>query len=287
VIRRLWHDPVWSKVISTGILAVIAALISLAWTNVTGVSVQYFWMFGALCFAIIIGIIIGFLLSRNNREPASKGWLWNASRRARTTLIEHPSPHLYSLNQCVAEIATTVTKIPPNSTVFIDHLGLDLIHAWDHIERMLKSDLYPRDIRYRLLLLSDKLDAPTTENEEVRVWAKNAARSLEVIKRECPAIRDNFARRQKHLRIEARKYCEIPTIHGFRITEPEPIKRCYVAICRWGGMHYLRYEWGDLQYHRIIGESGDPVGRDLLRIFDGYFEHLWSTARAFEVLVEI
>jgi hypothetical protein len=59
-----------------------------------------------------------------------------------------------------------------------------------------------------------------------------------------------------------------------------------MAICRWGGADYMRYEWGDPQYHKIVGDALDPVSRDMSKIFDGYFGHLWSITNDVEIAVE-
>jgi len=45
------------------------------------------------------------------------------------------------------------------------------------------------------------------------------------------------------IKFEVRKYRAIPVVLGFRIVSP--MKRCYMAICRWGGSDYQKYGWGN------------------------------------------
>jgi hypothetical protein len=97
---------------------------------------------------------------------------------------------------------------------------------------------------------------------------------LDRVKKDVNAIMDEFGDAKK-IQFEVRKYCAIPVIHGFRIVSPT--SRCYMAICRWGGLDYQKYEWGEPQYHKIIGDPpSDIVSRDMLKIYDGYFNYLWK-----------
>jgi hypothetical protein len=211
-----------------------------------------------------------------NRKITSVTREMNNHSKAIKELIENSSLQLYSLNQCVEQIADTLRTIPHNEPVVIEHLGLDLTQAWEYMERILKSDLDIGNIEYRILILTDEPDKIPGADVEVITWSRSAAYIIERIKKEGPIIKANFSRTHKNLNMTLRKYAAVPVIHGFRILRPN--KECYMAICRWGGDDYKRYEWGDPQYHKIVGDVLDPVSRDMYNIFDGYFEHLWNAS---------
>jgi len=193
--------------------------------------------------------------------------------------IENASLKLYELHDCVEDFDEMLDSIRPGEKVVMQHLGLDLTQAWQHFERLLRIHPNLTDVNYQLLILTDDTDKILGASEEVKRWSKSMTGILDTIKKEVDLIIKELGGpgQGRKLKFEVRKYCALPVVHGFRIVSP--MKRCYMAICRWGGLDYQKYEWGGTQYHRIIGDPSDIsdiISRDMLMIYNGYFNHLWK-----------
>lgn len=65
-IRRAWHDPVWSKVIAAGIIALVGAVIS--WITVPHFDWVLVWSFIACVFILFIAGAFGFSIARQQRS---------------------------------------------------------------------------------------------------------------------------------------------------------------------------------------------------------------------------
>jgi hypothetical protein len=168
------------------------------------------------------------------------------------SVIENASLRLYALHDCVKDIDAALPSIRPREKVIIEHLGLNVAHAWQYFEPFLRTHCNLTDIEYRLLVLTDDTAKIAGANEEVMNWSKNVPHMLERVKKDVNAIIDEFGAAKK-IRFEVRKYYSIPVIHGFRIVSPW--SGCYMAVCRWGGLDFQTYEWGEPpQYHKIIGD---------------------------------
>jgi hypothetical protein len=197
------------------------------------------------------------------------------ARQQIKTLIESTSFKLLGLKECVTDLDTALDSTLHVEPVRIEHIGLDMAQAWVYVEPFLRSHPHLIEIDYKLAILTDDVGKLGDVDEEVKNWAHNVTWSLERIKRDITHLLTDPTQQHRKIRFEVRKYTSTPVVHGFRITGP--VERCYVAICRWGGMDYRRYEWGEPQYHRSAGEAPMPTDQDMVRIFQGYFGHFWQT----------
>jgi hypothetical protein len=163
--------------------------------------------------------------------------------------------------------------------VLIQHLGLDLSQAWDHIDRLLQAPLAMDDVRYEVLLITDDPASLETRDQEVAGWCDTVKRMLPKLKLELSAAVLRLKREKRKLDYEIRKYTAFPSVHGFRLKHQD-IKACYVAFCRWdeNGVEkpFDKLGWGEPRYHRIVGEHVDASQADLVHIFEGHFGHLWE-----------
>jgi len=189
-------------------------------------------------------------------------------------LIESPSFKLLALSECTTDLSKALTSIPPGSPVLIEHFGLDMTQAWVYFEPLLRTHANLSNVEYRLLMLTDDASKLGSAEEEVKNWSRNIPWSVQQIQRDVSAIFREPEQQFRRVKFEVRHYAATPVVHGFRIARPD--LRCYMAICRWGGLDCQKYEWGEPQYHRLDGESSSPAVRDMLKIFDGYFGHYWQ-----------
>jgi hypothetical protein len=182
-------------------------------------------------------------------------------------------PSLLGLTDCVLDLSDALKSIPSGVPVLIEHFALDMTAAWTYFFPLLESHPNLSNVEYRLLILTDDLSRLENADEEVKAWARNVPRSLRTIRADITAIFGKPRQQYRKIRFEVRKYASTPIVHGFRVVTPD--LRCYIAICRWGGPDYNKYEWGEPKYQRLEGGSSSEAVKDMLNIFDGYFNHHW------------
>jgi hypothetical protein len=200
------------------------------------------------------------------------------------SVIENANPRLYALSDAIKDFDTTLASIPPPGEVVIEHLGLNQTQAWLHIEEMLRKHQHLTGIDYKMLILTDDTKKIPSADDEVKAWALLVPHMLKTIKKEVNNIIDQSGDPNK-MRFEVRKYCDIPVIHGVRMVSPRPLR--YMAFCRWEGGDYQKYGWGEPQYHKIVGDPpSDNVSPDMLKIYHGFFQHLWKNSDPGFVLPE-
>lgn len=193
-----------------------------------------------------------------------------------TALTDSFSFSLLGLNECVIDLSQALSSIPTGSPILIEHFALNMTQAWLYFERLLRTHPNLSDAEYRLLILTDDVSKIEHADDEVKSWARDVPWSLDRIKKDITGIFAAQDQQYRSLKFEVRKYASVPIVHGFRIAKPD--LRCYMAICRWGGQDYQRYEWGEPQYQGLAGGSSSPAVQDMLKIFDGYFNHHWQIA---------
>jgi len=193
-------------------------------------------------------------------------------------LTKGPSFKLLGLTECSTDLFQALNSVPPGSPVLIEHFGLDMTQAWLHSELLLRTHPNLNNVEYRLLMLTDDPNKLGDVEEELKNWSRNVPWSVGRIQNDVTAIFRKPEQQFRKIKFEIRHYASIPFVHGFRIAIPD--LRCYMAICRWGGLDHQKYEWGELRYHRLDGESSSPAVRDMLNIFDGYFRHHWQSAES-------
>jgi hypothetical protein len=189
-------------------------------------------------------------------------------------LTKNAQRRLFGLRECVEDLSERLRAVGPGETVVMEHFGLDLTYAWQYFYALFREHPNLSRVDYRLLIISDDPDRILGANDEVRSWSDNVRRTMrDNISRDVASVRQQLQKQGRRLDFEMRMYEAVPALHGFRVVAP--IKVCYLAFCRWGGDDYERYEWGEPQYHRIVGVPQDAVERDLLAIYDGCFQHAW------------
>jgi hypothetical protein len=165
---------------------------------------------------------------------------------------------------------------PRNTLIVMDHLGLDMSQAWEHIHTLLfDQNSKPTNVKYRLLILSHNSLNKSTWPKEVVDWSEYVPRSLAKIQDDMKETVEIFNNERRTLDFSVRLYDEVPVVHGWHLKQP--IQLWHVAHCRW---RRKTFDWGGEKYVRIDEQSHDPVARDIANIFDSYFEHLWATSTA-------
>jgi hypothetical protein len=184
---------------------------------------------------------------------------------------------LYSLEAAVADLNARleVSAVAPSGhAVRLDHLGLDMTHAWDEIKRVLESPML-HEVDIRLLMLSRRLEEEGARiPDEVRRWCRDSDDSFGAIRDWAAVVPAQLA--GKAVKFSVKRYAELPVVHGFRVSGPLSMR--YIAFCRWSARPPEIYEWGQRSYHVIPGDAVDGRTADIAGVFDRCFEHLWRTS---------
>jgi hypothetical protein len=265
---RSYVKAVWHLVISWGVRVGFVAVVSIVILAYLHIVEEPHYLL-----LVISGLIL-FLseqLLESNRQIREQA-------TAIESVIENISLRLYALTDCVKDLDAMLQSIRPGEKVVIEHLGLDLTQAWQYFEPLLKKHQHLTDVDYRLLLLTDETAKIAGADAGVKSWSANVPRTLDKVREDVDTINKQRGGpgQGKKIQFEVKKYWDIPVVHGFRIGSPMSRSRCYMAICRWGGSDYQRFEWGEPLYHKIIGDPSDAVSHDMLNIYDGYFNYFWK-----------
>jgi len=194
----------------------------------------------------------------------------NALQRASVSSLSSLEAAVADLNARLEVSAT----IPSRHAIRLDHLGLDMTHAWDEIKRVLEAPAL-LEVEIRLLMLSRKLEEEGARiPDEVRRWCRDSDDSFNAIRDWAAVVRPQLA--GKTVKLTVKRYAELPTVHGFRVSGP--FSMSYVALCRWSARPPEIYEWGQRSYHLIPGGVVDGRTADIAQIFDRGFDHLWRTS---------
>ena len=261
---RTYTDKIVKYATITGVIAFIVSYILLAsgvisnWQLLTGIAT---WLSAG-----IIAMIL------DNRTATDQ--LANKVE----TLVEANSWPLKGLVDCQKDFASELRKLTGHREVEIEHLGLDMSHAWRRMRDFMHENRRLRKIHFRLLMITD--DAGEFGNnapDEVLAWTNNAKRSLARITEAIDDLDADSSEPDRQIRVTIKMYHEIPFVHGFALAEPIRIR--YFTFCRWKGRHGKHYDWGDDKYRKVIADPSDRSVGDLAQIFDGYFEHLWNESR--------
>jgi hypothetical protein len=262
-VKSVWHSVIYWGV-RVGFVAVVSIVI-LAYLHIIEDP------------HVLLLVISGLILFSSEQVLESDRKLRDQAT-ATQRIIENASLRLYALTDCVGDLDAMLKNIRPSEKVVIEHLGLDLTQAWQYFVPLLQKHQHLTDVDYRLLVLTDETAKIVGADKEVKSWSTNVPYSLDKVRRDVDVINKQRGGtgQGKKIRFEVKKYWDIPVVHGFRIVNPMSRARCYMAICRWGGLDYQKYEWGEPQYHKIIGDPSDAVSRDMLQIYDGYFNYFWE-----------
>lgn len=191
-------------------------------------------------------------------------------------LVDTAFPSLLSLQDSVNDMARFLDQVKPDEEVVIEHFGLDMAQVWTYVERVLREKTNLCRITYRLLVITNHPAELTTDNREVKTWSETVkSQTLKRIQKDVDNMRMDLLQAKRQLQFIVKKYTSEPTLHGIRLKSPERCHVCYLAMCRWGGGTFDRYDFGDPQYHRIVGLPLDATHKDLLTIYETYFQHHW------------
>lgn len=194
------------------------------------------------------------------------------------TLVEANSWPLKGLVDCQKDFASELRKLTGHREVEIEHLGLDMSHAWRRMRDFMQENQTLRKIHFRLLMITDDpKEFGENAPDEVRAWTSNAKRSLSRIIEAIEDLESTSSEPDRKVRVTIKMYHEIPFVHGFALAEPIRIR--YFTFCRWKGKDGKHYDWGDDRYRKVVASPSDRSVGDLAEIFDGYFEHLWNESR--------
>ena len=192
-------------------------------------------------------------------------------------LARNSSPALLSLQACREQIEAYLNAVPAGEPIKIDHLGLDMSQAWEHLEQILfQPNARFQHIEYRGLVLTDHKGRtwPKATPKEVKDWSAVVSRSTSRIARHLERLdRELTPAGRRQIQFQMRKYNEVPVVHGFHIRQPREVY--FVAFCRWRGTQYY---WGGNCYISIDENAKDALSTDLKDTFNGYFDHLWDHA---------
>jgi hypothetical protein len=233
--------------------------------------------------ALVIGLM--FILSEQVKEYKDKADKSAEMVQKRVTLLDRDIRNLltelapqFALLQCVARLQQAFHTIPHGDLLSIRHLGLDMQTAWLYVHDKLfevERKTQRMKIHYRLLMIVGdyaKLGNVSPElQDEMKQMCEGSRASLQNIKN----YFERGAQALNHVDIEIRTYASLPVVHGIHADKPTPVH--YVALCGWRGSEHSYYHWGEGHYHEIHGlPQSDTSASDMLDLFDGYFEHLWS-----------
>jgi hypothetical protein len=194
------------------------------------------------------------------------------------TLVEANSWPLQGLVECQKDFASELRKLTGHREVVIEHLALDMSHAWRRMRDFMHDNQTLRRIDFRLLMITDDpSEFGPNAPDEVVAWTSNAKRSLARIKEFIDDLASDMSNPDESLRVTIKMYHELPFVHGFALAEPIRIR--YFTLCRWKGKHGKIYDWGDDKYRKVVAKPSDRSVDDLASIFDGYFDHLWNDSR--------
>ena len=236
--------------------------------------------------AIVIGLI--FILSEQVKEYKDEAHQFAKTLQNRVTLLDDDVKNLVTtlapqlaLMQCVERLQQALHKVRHDELLSINHLGLDMEAAWLHVQDKLLKDegkARPIKVNYRLLMVTSDyawLDAVSPDlRGKMKQLCDRSRDKLEEIKSHFASA----ASALDHVDIEIKTYASLPVLHGFYADRPTPVH--YVAFCGWRGSEHSTYHWGEGHYYEIHGiPQADTSASDVLNLFDGYFEHLWSIGK--------
>jgi len=193
--------------------------------------------------------------------------------------IQEQNPALRTWQEAALALSQELKAVEVGDAVIIEHLGLDMVHAWDYVTELLQLATAMK-IEYRLLML-DSTAAENAENQVPEDWAamrRNSNAQLNEIEKYFKAMASKFGRSNREIKFEVKRYKEYSPVHGIRILKPFRFQ--YVAFLRWDREQPSKLQWGEKSYHLIHEPYSDDTNKDLAEIFNAQFEHLWESIEA-------
>jgi hypothetical protein len=195
-------------------------------------------------------------------------------------LVTILAPQL-ALLQCVERLQQALHKIPPSETLYIRHLGLDMETAWLHVrDKLLEEERkdWRIKIQYHLLMVTGDYSEVSVSPDlrlEMEQMCHRAKVNLENIKTYLARVGKAF----DHVDLEIRTYATLPVLHGLYANKPTPLR--YISLCGWRSRHQRsEYHWGEGHYYEIHGTPRPGTStRDMMDLYDGYFDHLWNMGK--------
>jgi hypothetical protein len=168
--------------------------------------------------------------------------------------------------------------------VRIRHIGLDMFRAQHKMTKMLEEHFTVKEGDLNVLVISHnprefKVNLPPA----IQTMVGRVKQSVdEFIHSLTHDVHQLYRERGQHLTVEIRRYKELPTIHGFALSEGQAGVQnqrhiaTYFSFCRWNKTGH-DIKWAGL-YRRILGQPNDFSSRDMQEIFDDAFVHLWKNS---------
>lgn len=204
-------------------------------------------------------------LPRKNQENAGELW----------SLIQAQNEFTHQLKELIKD---------GEDDFEIQHLGLDFHNAHVNLTDMLKHHFDVVNSTIKILAITDKMGEFKGFEEQtiplaVKLMVEQVPKALISIFRELKDKELNlkYKKHGKKIKVEIRRYAEIPTIHGFSLISKKSGRiATYLSFCRWNDRG-TDLKWGEKNYRRIIGEPNDQPSKDMIAIFQGTFAHLWAS----------
>lgn len=192
------------------------------------------------------------------------------------SLTSTSADSLQSLDACQNDLRQRLTMLPATQPVIIEHLGLNMWHAWDYVVTLLDT-IPARHIEIRLLMMTDQVAVVNpVAPKEVQDWAAIVPRAIEKMETRLTTLTPYLQAQYRQVQVTVRTYPTTPVLHGFRVCTP--IDVCYLSFCSWEAPTYTVYNWGQFAYRTLTGDQFTDSQQHLRALFIGTFQHLWQTS---------
>ncbi|MCI5158204.1 MAG: hypothetical protein D3906_07130 [Candidatus Electrothrix sp. AUS1_2] len=156
--------------------------------------------------------------------------------------------------------------------VVVNHLGLDMYHAWARIRQFIDQGNH-KCLNLKILMITYNYELlGQSIPQEVKNWCAISRKSLETIR----MWAENPDNQCKIKSLTVKMYSVVPVCHGFAIEEPFQHRVAYFSFCRWDKNSH--YTWGEECYWKVDAHMVDQVSNDMKNIFNGTFQHLWLSS---------
>jgi len=196
----------------------------------------------------------------------------------------HGTGELWTLERAMANLKPLLDEADPEQPIRFKHLGLSMTMAWEKLCPLLENLVVHkgRRIDFRLLILGTtacgavpgaNLAVPDDVSE---TWLPDGDKMRAKIERKLAAIAAAAVEAgvaANAFTHEVRSYRDLPVVHGMRVEGP--FDAAFVALSRWSQSAIDPFWWGGDEYHRIFCPASHEQ-RDLMRVFDGYFDRWWE-----------
>ena len=239
--------------------------------------------------------LFGFLFEVSSRLSGQEQRITDSIKRLSQaqTRLEQELSQTATIGDCYKHLISSIEeRVSPGQEVVLDHIGLDMSNAKDHLYPLLAS--LPNDsvLTIRLFALVNdpgRLDRNNVP-EEVKGWCQNHARGLSgYLDTHCEQLSNKNAR----VILMLWDYADVPSVHGWAVRSP--FSAYYISWCHWSADNGLlpstdgvgewpmcpaapAFRWGENEYRIFDGAPLTSEGRQLVRWFNGRVRNLFMNA---------